>query len=245
MADTTTTTPITAVIKRDYAWFTQHILLLAFIAMLVGGAVYGVDSIIARHDVATSQKFEQILQQQAAQTATLQKQLSDDEAVNAQRDAQFQATIASLSQSIVQRDANAKKQSAVDASLSAAAAAQRLVQQTGASPSQVTVSGNLVTMDLPLTRNVVSDLDALVVARGDLADTQKQLTAQSGLTADANQNLVDAKKVIGSQTLQLADQTAACKSEIKTLKAKQRKNLFKAFFAGVVVGIIGGHAAGI
>ncbi len=245
MADTTVTTPITSVIKRDYAWFTQHILLLAFIALLIGGAVYGVDSIIARHDAATSQKFEQILQQQAAQTVTLQKQLDFDEAMNAQRDAQFQATIATLSQSIVQRDANAKKQASVDASLSAAAAAQRLVQQTNASPSQVTVAGNLVTMDLPLTRNVVSDLDSLVVARGDLADTQKQLVAQTDLTEDANQNFAAAKLVITSQSAQLVDETNSCKAQIKAINAKHRKNLFKVFFAGVIVGVIGAHAAGI
>lgn len=234
-----------SIVTTDWNWLKAHALILALVAILVGGAVYGVDSIIARHDAATSTKFEQILKVQAAQTQALQTQLSTDEAANAQRDAQYQATIASLSQSILQRDANAKKQTAVDASLSAAAAAQRLVQQTNASPSQVAVAGNSVTMDLPLTRNVVADLDAFSVAKADLSDTQKQLVAQTGLTADANQNLADAKQVIGSQTLQLADQTKACNAQIKTLKAKQRKNLFKAFFAGVVVGIIGGRAAGI
>lgn len=240
MAETNATTPITTIIKRDYAWFTQHILLLAFIALLVGGAVYGVDSIIARHDAATSDKFAVLLQQQTAQTKVLQQQMAADQAANDLRDAAYQKTIASLSQSIVQRDANAKKQTAVDATLDANAAAARLVQQTNAATGEITVAGSLVTMDLPITRNVVADLDNLSRITGDLADTQGQLTAQSSLTADATQNLADAQKVIAAQNLQLADQTKSCTAQITTLKAAARKSKLRWFGAGYVAGFVSG-----
>lgn len=234
------TTPIQSVIKRDYAWFTQHILLLAFIALLVGGSVYGVNSIIARHDAANSTKFEQILATQVAETKSLQQQMAADQAANDVRDAAYQKTISTLSQSIVQRDANAKKQVAVDSTLDASAAAARLVQQTNAAPNEVTVAGSLVTMDLPITRDVVTALDNLVRVTGDLQDTQGQLTAQIGLTADANKNLTDAKSVISSQTIQIADQVKSCNAQIATVKAKARKSKFKWFIVGYVAGFVSG-----
>ena len=95
-------------------------------------------------------------------------------------------------------------------------------------------------MDLPIARVVVSDLDALASARGDLADTQNQLTVQSSLTADAGSNLADAQKVIAAQNLQLADQTKSCTAQITTLKAAARKSKLRWFGAGYVAGFVSG-----
>lgn len=239
-----TDTTIVATIQKDWSWLVSHLILLAVVGLLVAGAVYGVDSIVARHDAARSTQFAQILATQAAQTKTLQQQLAADEAATAVRDAQYQATIAQLSKSIQVRDANAQKQQQTDATLDSVSAASRLAAQTGAQPGEITVAGDNVTLDLPITRRVVAVFDELSVAQADLQDTQNQLTAQTGLTADANTKLVDADKVITSQTAQIADGVKSCNAQIKTLNAKHRRGIIKAFFAGVVVGFFGAHAAG-
>ena len=239
-----TDTTIVTKLKADWTWFASHLILLAVVGLLVAGAVYGVDSIVARHDAARSTQFAQILATQAEQTKTLQQQLAADEAATAVRDAQYQATIAQLSKSIQVRDANAQKQQQTDTTLDAVSAASRLAAQTGAQSGEISVAGDNVTLDLPITRRVVAAFDELSVAQADLQDTRGQLTAQTGLTVDANTKLADADKVIASQTAQIADGVKSCNAQIKTLKAKQRKNLFKAFFAGVAVGFFGAHAAG-
>ena len=189
----------------------------------MAGAVYGVDSIVARHDAARSTQFAQILATQAEQTKTLQQQLAADEAATAVRDAQYQATIAQLSKSIQVRDANAQKQQQTDTTLDAVSAASRLAAQTGAQSGEISVAGDNVTLDLPITRRIVAAFDELSVAQADLQDTKNQLTAQAGLTLDANTKLADADKVITSQTAQLTDATKSCNAQIKTLKAKQRR----------------------
>lgn len=238
-----TDTTIITTIKKDWSWLVSHLIILAFVALLVTGAVYGVDSIVASHDAARSQQFAQILATQAAQTQSLQAQLAADQAASAARDAAYQATIAQLSKSIQVRNANAQKQQQTDISLNAADAAARLAQQTNAKAGQITVANDLVTIDLPLTRGIVASLDSLSVAQADLADTQGQLTAQTGLTADAKMQLSDANKVITSQIAELADSRLACTAQIKTLKAQQRKKLIKVGVIAYVAGFVSGVTA--
>ena len=236
----TTDTTIVATIKKDWSWLVSHLIAIAFVALLVVGAVYGVDSIVAKHDAATSNKYTAILAQQTAQTQTLVQQLAADQAASAARDAQYVATISQLSKSMQVRDANAKKQQQTDATLNAADAANRLAQQTSAKPGEITVAGDNITLDLPLTRGIVAGLDDLVRAKADLQDTQGQLTAQTGLTADANTQLADADKVITSQIAQLADAHLACNAQIKSLKAHYRKKLIKVGMISYVAGFVSG-----
>src|SRR5271154_4197606 len=106
-APTTDSTIITT-IKKDWSWLISHLIVLAFVALLVTGAVYGVTSLIASHDAARSGQFAQILATQEAQTKTLQFQLQQDAAASEIRDAQYQATIVQLSKSIQVRNANAQ-----------------------------------------------------------------------------------------------------------------------------------------
>src|ERR1700677_970042 len=154
-ATTPATTTVVSKIEHDWTWIQQHLLALVLVALLIGGAVYGVEGIIARHDAANDSKYAALLATQTAQTKTLVQQLSDFEAQATVRDQQYQATIASLAQTINTRNANAKKQAQVDANLDVSAAAARLAQQTQAAAGEVTVSNNDVLVDLPITRRIV------------------------------------------------------------------------------------------
>ena len=217
---------VVSTVKKDLTWVASHIVLLLVVAGLIAGAVYFVDNIIEKHDAANDQKFEQILTIQTAQTKSLQQQLAVDQNLNAQRDAAYQKTIAQLSQSIVQRNANAQKQQAVDVTLDAVTAAQRITQQTQAQPGEVSVVGNTVGLDLPVARTVVSGLDSLVVSQANLTDTQKELTAQTALTADAKKEATDAGAVIAAQKAQLGDADKACDSKLAVLnRVKESQNL--------------------
>ena len=235
-----TDTTIIATIKKDWSWLASHLIILAFVALLVGGAVYEVDSIIARHDAAASGKYGALLAQQTAQTQTLVQQLAADQAASAARDAQYQATIVQLSKSIQVRDASAKKQQQTDATLNAADAANRLAQQTAAKPGEITVANDSITLDLPLTRGIISRLDSLATLQADFADTQSQLTAQTGLTADANTTVADQNKIIVSQIAELADSHLACTAQVKALKAHYRKKLIKVGVISYVAGFVSG-----
>jgi len=136
-----------------------------------------------------------------------------------------------------------KKQQATDAALTAVAAAQRIAQQTQAGPGEVTATANNLTVDLTVARRVTGALDALPVAMGDLADTQKQLSAQQALTADAVANTTEAQKVILSQNAQIADAAKSCDVRVTAEQAKTRKAGIKGFFigVGVVLAAIAGH----
>ncbi len=240
---TVTDSTIIATVKKDWTWLTSHIILLIIVVGLMVGAVYFVDSIVARHDAENSSKYSAILAEQVTQTKNLQNQLTADEAASAQRDVQYQAIISSLAQNIQKRDANAKKQQTTDAGLDVAGTASRLAEQTEATSGEITTSGNNVVLDLPIARRVVVDLDALPAAKADLDDAQKQLEAQNVLTADAIKDASDAKKVIAAQTLTLADSTKSCNAQISTLKANARKSKIKIFFVGFVSGFISGVTA--
>jgi hypothetical protein len=233
-----TDTTIVATIQKDWSWLISHLILLAVVGLLVTGAVYGTESLIAKHDAARSTQFAQILATQAAETKTLQQQFAADELASAVRDAQYQQTIAQLSKSIQVRDANAQKQQQTDATLDAVSAASRLATQTGAKPGEVTVAEDNVILDLPITRNIVASLDSLATIEADLQDTKNELTAQTGLTADANTKLADADKVIASQTTQLADSTKACQAQISAVKAEARKSKFHWFIGGYIAGFV-------
>src|ERR1700677_3472747 len=143
-ATTPATTTVVSKIEHDWTWIQQHLLALVFVALLIGGSVYGVEGIITRHDAANDSKYAAILATQAAQTKTLQTQFASSEQESATRDAQYQATISSLAQNISKRNANAKQQAATDATLDATGAAQKLAAQTQATAGEVTVSGNSV-----------------------------------------------------------------------------------------------------
>lgn len=236
-AATKTVIPTTiSTISKDWNYITQHIILLLVIAALVFGSVYGIEGLIAKHDAATASKYETILNTQAGQTKALQQQLSQDSAASAQRDAQYQSTISQLSASIAQRNATEQQQQKTDATLDAVSAAQRLTEQTQASNGEIIAEQNNVQLDLPTARRVVSNLDSIPVISANLADTQKQLTAQEGLTADTKSQLADAKTLIASQNQQQVDTTKACNAQISSLKAQARKSKMKWFLTGLISG---------
>src|SRR4029077_15528750 len=123
-----------------------------------------------KHDIQNSAKYEAIFAAQTQQTQILQKQLQADEEQSAQIEARLLAQNSQLAQQISARNQAVVAQVKSDATLSTQDAAARLSQQTNATAGEVTAQGNNVTIDLPITRAVVSALDELPVVQANLAD---------------------------------------------------------------------------
>jgi hypothetical protein len=243
-APTPAATTTLATIEKDITWIRGHIIIaLLAVAIIAGSIIGGVslfESLIERHDarVAAAQ-----LQKEGVDTATqtaFLAQLEQDRAANTARDTQQAALIQTLVSQMAQQHAQTAKQIQTDATLDAKTAAARLVSQMKASSSDVTVTNDLVTLTLPLTRNVVASLDLLPQAQSDVVNLQGQLSAQQILTSDAKVEASDAQKVIAADKVELIATIKADNSACDVRIDKQaRKDLKRGFWASVV-SIVGG-----
>lgn len=245
MATEPTTSPL-ATIERDITWIRAHALVAILAVALIAGSIIGgislFESMIEKHDsrVAAAQQVKEGVD--TATTATLMAQLAQDRVNDTARDTAQTALIGSLVAQMKQQDAATKKQVATDATLDAQSAAARLITQTKATPADVTVVNDTVTMSLPLTRIVVADLDELPQAESDLANVQGQLSAQQILTNDSKLELADANKIITADKVELIatikGDNDACNVRVDKQAAKDRKRGFWATIAGVVGGVV-------
>jgi hypothetical protein len=240
-----TPTPVSTV-ERDITWIKAHAIIALLAVGLIAGSIIGgiglFEHLIEAHDarVAAAQLKKEGVD--AATQAALVAQLAQEHADNVQRDAQQSALIQTLVTQMAQQRAATAKQVATDNTLSAVDAASRLAVQTKAAPGDVTASNNDVTMTLPITRQVVSDLDLLTQSQSDVSNLSGQLSAQQILTSDSKVELLTANQVIAADKTELiatikAD-NAACNVRVDKEAAKGRKRTFW----GTVLGLLGGAA---
>ena len=239
-------------VGQDWSWMIHHLVLVSVLALFVAGGVYGVLDIIARHDVARETKDSAALALIVKQSADLSTKLANDEAqsaadrvIAAARDAQQTAVIQTLAKTIQARDAALTVALKQNATLSAQQAADKLALQTKAAPGEITVLGDNVTMDLPITRSVLNMGDNLIAAQGDLKDVRGQLVATNVKLTDALANdasaqkdLGDAKALIASKDGELKGSAKVCSDQISTLKAKERKRLIVVAVLAYLGGIL-------
>lgn len=220
----------------DLKWVKSHVILLLAVVLLVAICVFGIEDVLAKHDKERAAELTQILAAQSAQTQLITSKLTQDEQNWNVQNAQSQQLIATLAKTIAQREVAAQKQQQIDATLSAQAAADRLALQTLAAAGQVIAQGDSVLMDLPVSREVVQLLDTVPVLQADLADTQKQLGAETVVATNLQANVDGQKSLITSLQAQNADQVKACDAQIKVVKAEARKGKLKYLGVGVVIG---------
>lgn len=232
---------MTDTISNDLSWLKHHIVLLVIVIVLVGASVYGIESIIARHDAVSSAKADIVLQQQTAQTNLLATKLQQDEQLSAQQNAQLMAMNAQLSSYITQRDKAAAIIVQKDATLSALEAAQKITVQTKAQPGEVVVQGDTVQMDLSVSRTVVANQDQLPVVQADLTDAKTEIRQGETVIENLQTVVLDGRNTIDSMKTQAVDADRACKAEVATVKAQARKSKLKWFLTGLITGIIGGR----
>jgi hypothetical protein len=200
----------------------SHLIAVVLMAALVFGGIWGVESLIAKHDAANETRFETILK--AAQDRS-----AKDEAQLQGTLLQVAAENASLTAQIVKNNQTLAAKQKVDAALPAPQLAAKL---GGTAPD-----ANTIDLPLNIARGIQVQLDSIPVLQSDLVDETKiaanlqtQSTQQTGVIADLQ--------------VQITDQTKVCQAQVASVKAQARKSKLKWFGVGFVLGVIAGHAAG-
>ena len=228
-------------IESDLGWFKTHIVLLAVIVILTFGGIYGVETIIEKHDADNNSKWQAINQQQVAQVQSLSDKLASEEKDRIEENTRQTAILAQLATTIAQRDKDTAAAVQKDTTLSASEAAQKIAQQTNAQAGEVTAQGDIIQLDLPVARTIASIADQLPAVKADLADTQKQLTAETAIATNLQTDTVQQQQLIDAMKLQAIDADKACKTQVADIKAKARKSKLKWFLGGFILGLVGGH----
>jgi hypothetical protein len=218
-------------ITNDLVWLKTHVILLIIVIVLTFGGVYGVESIIAKHDASNAAALN------AIQKSLTDKLNADEKRWDDQNSAQ-QTLITNLSNAITQRDKTLADVIQKDATLTATQSATKIADATKAKAGEVTSSGDTVTVDLPIARTITTNLDQLPVLQQDLVDTKQQLASET-IIADNRQELIDEMK----KNEVAADNT--CKANISNVKAQARKSKLKFFALGYLLGIVSAHFIGI
>ena len=240
-----TPAPALSTLSTDFNWLKSHLILLIVIAALIAGSVYGIESLIAKHDAQRVQQDQQVLMAVTNQTNDLKARMMQDEQQEATRDAQYNQTIAQLSAIISNQSTQLQKQIKTNATLTAVQTAAALTTKTKSQPGEITATGDNVTLDLSAARTVNSDIDTLATTQSQLIETKKQLDAQTSLTIDANLDVTNAENVIASQQNQINIGNKTCQDQVSLLKVQARKSKIKWFFAGLITGFGLAHPLGI
>jgi hypothetical protein len=234
---TTTPTPetITQKVTADWTWLKTHIALLFIVGVLVIGSVYGVESLLARHDHQNSvdkQAYAQTLLQQNQQ---FQQQTQATINSLAQQNAALQAEVGSLATAISARDTQLKTQQAQVPSLTPDQLSvewQKDIKNAGnIKPS---TGGYLVDQQAAIAS--VQAIEAVPVLEQDVSDLQK---ANANLQVQfVNEVAIynDEKKAHASDNASNTATIAAKDAEIKDIKAQARKSKLKWFGLGFLAG---------
>ena len=228
-------------IATDFNYLKHHLILLALVVALAFGGIYGIESLIARHDAVNAQQQQAALAAQVALVQSLQQQISHDEQVYAAQNAALAQTISGLANAISTRDKQNDQQKQKDATLTAQEAAARLSEQTKAQPGEVTAVGTGGSIDLPISRQVVASLDQLTTVTADLADTKTSLANETTIAGNNAAETTGQKQLVGALQTQIVDADKACKAEVASVKADARKSKFKWFLGGFIAGVVTGH----
>jgi len=202
----------------DWDWIRTHLILLAVLATLSVGAVYGVLTIQERERSAAEQRQAVIVDALTAQNKIVQQQTAAQITLLTQ---QFQALEAQNQVLIVALAKRQQAETAVpvhNANLSAVEVAKNLGG---------TAEGDNVVLDLPLARNVLTAVQLVPLLQQDKVDLaasngllKNEVTnAQSALDLERKAHTSD--NTTNSATIKLRDDT------ISTLHAEVRKSKLK------------------
>ena len=240
-------------VVKDLTWIQGHILVaLLAVSIITGGIIGGVslvENLIEKHDARTAAAQQK---QEGVDTATQQAllaQLQRDRAADAARDSTQTALIQSLAAQLTQQRTATAKQVQTDSTLDVQYAGTRLSEQTKAAPGDLTVTNNLITMSLPLTRVVIADLDQYQQSQNDVTNLQSQLGAAQILTSDAKTELADANKLVAADKLELvatvkADDAACVVSTNKAVDAQAAKDRKRGLWVAIGSAVLGALVRG-
>lgn len=227
-------TTISGVVTHDLAWLKAHLILLALVVLLVGGSVYGVESIIARHDHDNFLRQDAIVQQLTQQNQAIQQETKAEIDALMQKNAVLQQEIDFRDRAIAARDAQLKMTQAQVPQLSPTALSAEWQKQIKVGSVQPTQNGYIA--DAPAAIATVQALEAIPVLQQDVQDLQK---SNGNLTTElSNETAIyeAEKKSHASDNAENKAVIDAKTAEIKDVKAQCRKSKLKWFGIGYAAG---------
>lgn len=222
----TSETIVTAV-EKDWKWLTTHLVLVGVLLASVAGAVYGVESLVAKHDEQVAAKYAAIATLANQQNQQFQTQVLAQMKALSDQNQQLANSNAQLAAALTQRQ---KVEVEIPKQVGTMTATQVATQLGG------TATGDNVTLPLPAAQTALTDVLLVPQLQSDKKDLQDQLTNETQIATN-NKKLYDDEVVAltGEQKAHAADNKASA-TEITALKADARKSKLKWFGIGVLVG---------
>jgi hypothetical protein len=224
----------------DVTWLKTHLILVAIAASLVFGSVYGVESIISKHDDKNAIVLQTLADSQAKANVQFQQGIKLQLDSIAAQNAQLAAENATLINALAARQVVEKKIPVAVASETSLEVAADLKKATNGTVGILkSPDGDLIQLDLPTAKGVLTSVQLVPLLQQDKTDLEKsngllQTEVANGVkaldlerTAHANDNTTNAG------TIKARD------AEIVAVKAECRKSKLKWFGIGVVVGFVG------
>lgn len=199
----------------------SHLVGLVTVVVLIAGSVYGINTLIEKHDEKNDAKWAAIVAQDQAKTTA-------DEAQLQQTLAAALAQNAALSAQIAQRDTALAK---VVASIRTAAPTQVAKDLGGTSPDPTTVS-----LPIDTARAIDTQLATLPVVEANLADETTKFNNDEKIIASDKLVITD----LQTQLSNFVPVDKPCQSQIATINTKHRKSMMKWL---TIVGVIGYEVA--
>lgn len=240
----TTPDSITQKVSADFSWLTHHLVMLAIVGVLVFAGVYGIESVIARHDHDNAVEKQTIAQTLAQQNQTFQAQTQTQINALVQQNAALSQQVGALATAITSRDSQLRAQQN---------------QVPALTPDQLSVewqkgiknAGNIkpilggYQIDQAAAVASVQAIESVPVLRMDITDLQKSnLSLQSELNNDAAVLIMEKKSHLSDNASNQA-LIDAQNAKIKDITAQCRKSKLKWFGLGFLAGLFAAHSAGI
>lgn len=233
----TNDTQITSKFTADLGWVKHHVILLALVVLLTFGAVYGVETIIARHDDKNAIVLQTIAQQMQQSNQVLQQQNKAQIDALTQQNLQLQQEVSSLATAIATRDTQLQKTQAQVPQLSPdQLSSEWLARIKNAGNIKPILGGYQVDQSAAVA--TLQQLESVPVLEEDKKDLEAEI---ANTAAQLNNETAKFDLEVKSHASDNAANKAALDAkdaEIKKVKADCRKSKLKYGFIGTAVGII-------
>ena len=218
-------------LSQDFNWVKTHLLLLAIVGGLIFAGVYGVEALVAKHDEKNSQALAQLADNFNKQNQILQQQNAAQIKALTDQNIALQSEIATLATSLAKRQTTETQLPVKNANLSAIDAAKALGG---------TADGDNVVLDLPISRQIVTQVQLVPLLQADKADLEKQNGLLQTEVANGVKALDLERASHGSDNTAKDATIKSLQSDLSTAKAECRKSKLKWFGIGFVAGYITG-----
>jgi hypothetical protein len=223
-------------VTDDLNWLKTHLVLLVILVSLTFGGVYGVETLVAKHDASTASQYQAIAAATAAQNATIQAQTQQQIALLAAQNSQLEAQISQLSQAISNRDAELIKQQAKIPALTPVQVASNI--QPFLSKGIATVEPTGILLDTPASQEVLTQLEELPICKADEADLKAIETKQETEIANLSTSNGSLQTALTSEKASHKADVEADATELVKVKADARKSKLKYLGIGYVAGFL-------